>query len=265
MSQSPFLLLLALAALMPAALLPFTGRGRDDALFRAALVFAVAGPTLWAGVLLAGEWRTGLTAALAVTIAASTAIFALIALLTRHAWRLASLLMPYLILLGLLGSAVSGSTARPMAGGAPALWIDLHILVSVLTYALLTLAAVAALGAFIQEGALKRKRPTTLSRLLPSVADGEALSGRLLAASEAVLGLGLLTGMATLYFETGVLLRLDHKTLLSLIAFVLIGALLLGSNVCGIRGRMAARVILAAYLLLSLAYLGVKFVSQVLL
>lgn len=265
MPVSLVLCALALASLLPPALLSLRGQGRESASFRAALAVAVLVPALWAGSLLAGEWQTGLAAALAVTIAACTAVFAVLCLGTLHAWRLAPLLMPYLALLGLLGSAASGGNTRPLVGGAPAVWLDLHILVSVLTYALLTLAAVAALGAFLQEGALKRKRPTSLTRLLPSVADGEALSGRLLAASEAVLGLGLVTGMATQFFETGAVLRLDHKILLSLVAFVLIGLLLAGRRVCGIRGRLAARLVLGAYLLLTLAYPGVKFVSQVLL
>jgi ABC-type uncharacterized transport system permease subunit len=58
---------------------------------------------------------------------------------------------------------------------------------------------------------------------------------------------------------------LDHKTLLSLVAFGLISALLLGHRVCGVRGRVAARVVMIAYLLLTLAFPGVKFVTQVLL
>ena len=71
--------------------------------------------------------------------------------------------------------------------------------------------------------------------------------------------------MATQYSETGPLLLLQHKTLLSLLAFGLIGLLLIGHRVCGVRGRMAARVVLVSYLLLTLAYPGVKFVTQVLL
>ena len=73
------------------------------------------------------------------------------------------------------------------------------------------------------------------------------------------------TGMATLYSESGMILRLDHKTILSGAAFVLIGALMLGHRICGVRGRIAARVVLLAYLLVILASPGVKFVTQVLL
>jgi ABC-type uncharacterized transport system permease subunit len=258
--------LFALVALLPAALVALRrDAGRDGALW-GALALAVAGPSLWGLAMLGEGWQTSLSAALWISIAASALLFTAAAVVSRQAWRLAPLLMPFLALLGLLATLVQQAEApRPLAGGAPAAWLDLHIVVSVLTYALLTLAAVASLGAFLQERSLKSKQPTRLTRMLPSVADGERLAGRLLVASEAVLGLGLMTGMATQYFETGTLLVFGHKILLSLLAFGLIGMLLIGHRVCGVRGRVAARVVLFSYLLLTLAYPGVKFVTQVLL
>ncbi|CAA7617883.1 inner membrane protein YpjD [Magnetospirillum sp. UT-4] len=254
----------ALLSLLPAALLPVRRQPARDAAFWAVALLALIGPAAWSAALLAGSWQTGVGATLWVSIGASAALFLGVAAVAAAGWRLAPLLMPYLAVLGMFASAAAGE-ARPMAGGAPDLWIDLHIIVSVLTYGLLTLAAVASLGVFLQERALKLKRPNRLTRMLPSVVEGETLAGRLLIASEAVLGIGVVSGMATQYFESGALLRADHKSLLSLIAFVLIGALLVGHRVCGVRGRIAARVVLVAYLLLTLAYPGVKFVQQVLL
>jgi len=255
----------ALVALLPAALVALrVGEGRS-VLFRLCLALAVAGPALCAISLMSDQWQTSLSAALWVSIAATAALFAVLANATGSGWRLAPLLMPFLAALGLLASLVQWVEApAPLSGQVPAAWLDLHIIVSVLTYALLTLAAVASLATFLQERALKRKAPSQLTRMLPSVADSETLAGRLLLASEGVLGLGLATGMATQYFETGMLLTLSHKTLLSLLAFGLIGLLLIGHRVCGVRGRVAARVVLLAYLLLTLAYPGVKFVTQVL-
>jgi ABC-type uncharacterized transport system permease subunit len=80
-----------------------------------------------------------------------------------------------------------------------------------------------------------------------------------------VLALGLLSGMAAAHFLGGSLLPFDHKTLLSVAAFVVIGFLLLARYRNGIRGRRAARLALLAYLLLTLAYPGVKFVTDVLI
>ena len=256
----------ALAALLPAALLPLRSAEGRDAPFWGLAVLAVAGPGLWAVALSSGSWQTSLSAALWISIAATAFLFLAVAVGARQGWRLAPLLMPFLAVLGLLASMVRWVEApSPLASLAPAGWLDLHIVVSVLTYALLTLAAVASLATFLQERALKRKQPTRLTRHLPSVADAERLAGQLLLASEAVLGLGLASGMATQYFETGSLLALNHKVLLSLLAFALIGVLLIGHRVCGVRGRVAARVVLLAYLLLTLAYPGVKFVTQVLI
>ncbi|MGE5476144.1 MAG: inner membrane protein YpjD [Bacteroidales bacterium] len=254
----------AVASLVAAALVPLRSGARRDGVFWGVVLLAVACAAAFATALVSGAWQTDLGTALWVSVAATAALFGGLAATTGSSWRLAPLLMPYLAWMGLFASIVRGEP-RPMAGGAPAIWIDLHILVSVLTYALLTLAAVASLAVFLQERALKLKRPTRLTRMLPAVVEAERLSGWLLMASDAVLGIGIATGLATQYFETGAVWRLDHKTLLSLVAFGLISALLLGHRVCGVRGRVAARVVLVAYLLLTLAFPGVKFVTQVLL
>lgn len=258
--------LVALVALLPAALLPFRRNGGRDATFWGVLVVALLGPLALTLRLLAESWSTGLAADLWVVVTAILALFCLLAAIEKQAWRLTPLLVPYLLLLGVVASLFAGTAERRLPetaqGGA---WLDLHIVVSVVTIALLTLAAVAALGSFLQVRALKLKRPGRLTRMLPPVADSERLSERLLALSELVLGLGLATGMALQYLESGNLLKLGHKTLLSLLAFLLIGALLVGRRVCGVRGQIAARVVLSAYLLLFLAFFGVKFVQQVLL
>lgn len=263
MSMPNLLNALAVLSLLPAAAIPLRrGAGRDGA-FWGALALAILGPSLWSLDLLWGAWQTDLGTSLWVSVAVSAWLFAALAIRSPLGWRLAPLLMPYLLILALLASVVGGE-ARPLSGGVPAVWLDVHIIVSVLTYALLTLAAVASLAVFLQERALKHKRPTRLTRMLPAVLDSETLAGRLLIASEVVLGFGLATGMASQFFENGHLLRFDHKILLSIVAFALIGLLLIGHRICGVRGRVAARVVLMAYLLLTLAYPGVKFVTQVL-
>jgi ABC-type uncharacterized transport system permease subunit len=135
--------------------------------------------------------------------------------------------------------------------------------VSVVAYGLLTLAAVAGAAVVLQERALKTKRPTAFTRQLPAVADGEALQERLLLASAVVLGVALVTGSALSWRETGMLLRLDHKTVLSLATFLVIIVLLWLHHRQGLSERRAARYVLVAYLLLTLAYPGVKFVTDV--
>ena len=239
--------------------------GRPGPLFWPALALAVAGAVEGSWLQVTGGWPTGLAAALTVTVAACLTAYTGLCLLAAPAWRLARLLLPYLLVLSLLAAVAHLQGIGRFVAGAPPLWLDVHIVVSLTTYALLTLAAVAALAGVIQARALKRKRPTRFSRALPAVADSEVMEIRLLALTEAVLGAGLMSGMALLYQETGQPWRFDHKTLFSAAAFLVIGALLIARAHSGVRGRAAARLILVAYLLITLAYIGVKFVREILL
>lgn len=260
--------ILALAALLPAAMVSFRAHASRDGRFWAATLLAVLGPALWSGWVMGETWLTSLSAGLWVSVAGSAAMFALLSVTTPQAWRLGPLLMPFLVWVGVFASGISWVETAPApiagSGGLGSAWVDLHIVLAVLTYSLLTLAAVASASIFLQERALKHKKPNVLTRLLPSVADAERMAGRLLLDSEVVLGLGLITGMVLTYVETGSLASFGNKALLSMLAFGLIGMLLVGHRICGVRGRRAARVVLTAYLLLTLAYPGVKFVQQVL-
>ena len=264
MASDLLLSIAAIASLVPATLVALQPAARRDGRFWLLLAVACAGPLARAVSALAPAWHTSLSGALWITIAASAALFILVAALAREAWRLAPILLPYLMLLGALATIWQQAPERPLVA-APAVWLDLHILVSVATYGLLTIAAVAGAAVLIQERALKRKQPGGFNQRLPAMAACEALQTRLLAATELVLGLGLVTGMATQYAVSGAVLRFDHKTLFSLLAFAVIGGLLLVQARSGVAGRRAARFALLAYLLLTLAYPGVKFVTDVLL
>ncbi|NQV84827.1 MAG: cytochrome c biogenesis protein CcsA [Rhodospirillales bacterium] len=266
MPDNMILGLSAIIALVPSSLLAMRRNHRPDMVFWMVLIVAVAGPAIWVLFSLAGSWQTNLATALWVTVAATMTIFAVVTILTRESWRLTPLVTVYMTALGIIAMIWGSASHKPLAAAATADgWIGVHIGVSVATYALVTIAAVAALAAFLQERALKNKRPTTLSRLLPSVADCEELEVRLLVLGEIVLALGLASGMALQYGETGSLLVFDHKTVLTITAFAVIGGLLVAHYKTGLRGRQAARIVLLAYLLLTLGYPGVKFITDVIL
>ncbi|MBC8268255.1 MAG: cytochrome c biogenesis protein CcsA [Rhodospirillaceae bacterium] len=261
----------AFAALLPSAFVALrrrdVGRGDEgrDGTFWLTLAVAVSGPLVWVIVKMSGAWQTGLSTTLWVTIAASMMIFAVLTVLNDKAWRLTPLLVPYMAVLAVFAIIwQQAPVAHPLIN-KPGGWVEAHILVSVATYALVTIAAVAALAAFLQERGLKAKQPTSLTRILPSVAESESLLVRLLIIGEVVLGLGLVTGMATHYQETGHFIAWDHKAILSLTAFVVIGGLLSAHFISGVRGRRVTRIVLLAYLLLTLGYPGVKFVTDVLI
>ncbi|WP_205944348.1 cytochrome c biogenesis protein CcsA [Pelagibius litoralis] len=256
----------ALISLLPATVLPFARSAvKADLVFWLLLGAAIAGPTGYSLAVLAGHWESNLPAALWLAVAVSLALYALVVLLAREAFRLAPLLLPYALVLGALGTALAPLNVDLGPATDVDAWLAVHIAVSVATYGLCTLAAVAAAAAFIQETALKRRSPSGFTRMLPSVSDAEWLVLRLLIAAEVVLGLGIVTGISKLYVSSGAILNLDHKTLLSLLAFLFIALLLFLHHRSGLRGRRAARLVLIAYLLLSLAYPGVKFVTDYLL
>jgi ABC-type uncharacterized transport system permease subunit len=256
----------ALAALVPISVWSLrSSQTRRDVMFWALLGAALAGPLAVSIVQVFRPWQTGLSLALWMSIAAS--ILALIAasLVMREAWRLTPLLAPYLLLMGVAATLWSG--AEPSGPGLlhHDIWVRLHIVVSVATYGLCTLAAVAGAAVLLQERAIKRKRPSALTHKLPSVADALRLQTGLLKVSAAVLAVGIATGMSGQYLTSGAVLEFDHKTLLSFLAFATILFLLVLHGRYGLRGQQLARFILLAYLLLTLAYPGVKFVTEVLL
>jgi ABC-type uncharacterized transport system permease subunit len=136
----------------------------------------------------------------------------------------------------------------------------------VASYATLTLAAIAGTAVLLQERALKRRAQLGWTgRTLPPLADAEGMQIRLLTWSAGLMAAALATGAANEVIETGQLLAFTHKILLAFLAFALIVALLLLHHRTGLRGRYAARWLLAGYLLLLLAYPGVKFVKDVLI
>jgi ABC-type uncharacterized transport system permease subunit len=265
MISNPLLNLSAALALVPVTIAAYrTATPRPNPIFWATLLVAVAGPgVLVLTELVKGAWNGGFSLALWITVAASIWLFALVTLTAREAWRITPLLVPYLVLLSLLAMAWSSVSSATLLSAEVDFWLRFHIAASVGTYGLCTIAATTGVAVYIKERELKRKQTSRLGRLLPSVADAERLQFRLLAVSELVLLLGILSGMARGYTAEGHFLSLDHKTLLSALAFVVIGVLLAVQWRSGLYARQAARAVLIAYLLLTLAYPGVKFILDV--
>lgn len=264
MADSYLLPISALLALLPATVYTVSRPQPRGALFWLLLGVAVAGPLVQTAVLFGTGWRTGLSAALWVTIATTMVLFAALAAASRRAWALSSLLLPYMTLLGLL-AVIWHNQSGEVLHVVPSTWIQIHIVLSMVTYGLVTIAAVAALAVFLQERAIKSRSPGKVTGLLPSIADAEYIEVRLLSVSLVILACGVLTGMSAQYVEDGRLMVIDHKTVFTLVALVIIAALLVAHRVSGVRGRKASRILLVAYLFLTLAFPGVKFVTDIIL
>ncbi len=265
MSTLMILSVAALLALLPGAVLPHRAAGERPAAFWWLLAVALSAMLAFGVAEFSGGWRTGFAAALWSSVAATLLVFTATAAFSRDAWRLSTLLYPYLMVLGLLATIWLNQPERPMEAAGAAVWINLHIIFALTTYALLTMAAVAGTAAYLQDRALKAKRPGRLAASLPSLLAAEAVEIRLLWYGAVLLAGGLATGMALEFFATGRVLVFDHKTVLSLLTFGVIVLLLIARQVSAVRGRRVARLVLVAYLLLTLAYPGVKFVTDVLI
>lgn len=233
--------------------------------FWCVLAVALAGTGAVAWVDFASGWRAGLAPALWLTVVATLLLYGAGSVICPALSRLGALLGPYLVILAILATVWSHASGTVERAGAGTAWLDLHIAVSVATYALFTLAAVAGAAVFFQERAMKARRPSRLTAVLPAVADGESVQRTLMVMAAVVLGLGLASGIVIEYRATGHFVVLSHKVVFSIAAFAVIVGLIAVDRVSGLAGRRASRLLLLAYLFLTLAYPGVKFVSEILL
>ena len=259
--------LMALAPQFPVLALAWRREPDRDHVFWFLLAAAFLGPFLWSITAHALAWQTGLTAALWTTIAATWGFYGFLCVYERGARRLIAVIAPILSIMAVLAIIWSGQHEQaPTAefpSAAEGAGLGLHIVVSIATYGLLTIASAAGLAGIIQDRTLKSKQPTARSRNLPALSDCDAMMFRLLSLAEVVLALGIVSGMALQFQDTRQILVFDHKTILTLIAFGLIAALLVTHRRYGLRGRKAARWVLSAYLCLTLGYPGVKFATDV--
>lgn len=259
----------ALLALLPLGVSAWRGLDGRAIVFWPALLVALAGTAAVLGVEARRGLPTGFADALWLSVAACLVVYALAAACSREARRLAVFLVPFLIASGLIGTVWLGGHGaegrRVLRPEVASIWVVIHVVASLATYALVTLAASAGTAILVQERAIKRKSKGVLSARLPSVAACERLEVYLLVAAALVLGAGIATGMAWSYLRGGSLMPVDHKSVLAVLAFGLILAVLALHRLTGLRGRSAARWVLGASLAMILAYPGVKFVSEVLL
>lgn len=256
----------ALIGILPLSAAALTGRVRPGGLFWLMLGAAIIGPLALVGSHLMAGWQSGLAANLWASVAVTLLIFSVVCLLRPGTARLSALLMPYLALLELFAIVFSHAPSVEALDMSALVWFRAHVLLAVGSYGMLTVASIAGLAVLLQEGALKRHSPQGwTSRTLPPLADAESLQTTLLIWAAILMGAAIASGAANEFLETGRLLAFTHKILLSFLAFALITGLLVLHRRTGFRGRRAARLLLTGYLLLTLAYPGVKFVRDVLI
>ncbi|MGC8697221.1 MAG: cytochrome C assembly family protein [Halothiobacillus sp.] len=138
--------------------------------------------------------------------------------------------------------------------------LDVHIFISLVAYALITLGALQALMLAWQHRALHNRQPSGLVQRLPPMESVEQLMFRFISVGFFLLTLALATGF--LFLDNIFAQHLVHKTLLSVIGWFIFAGLLLGRHVAGWRGKTAVYWTLTGYATLVLAYFGSKIALE---
>ena len=141
--------------------------------------------------------------------------------------------------------------------------LQLHAWLALLAYAALALSALIAIFGWAQDRALRQRQLHGWLRALPPLVQLETLLFRSLWASFVILGAALLTGV--LFVENLLAQHLWHKTVLSVLSWLVLGWLLFGRWRHGWRGTRALKLVLVSMALLLLAFFGSKFVLELLL
>lgn len=143
------------------------------------------------------------------------------------------------------------------------LGVKIHILLSIFSFSLLSIAAIQAILLAIQTRHLRNRHPGGFIRALPPLETMEQLLFRMIGLGYILLSAALLTGVT--FIQDIFAQQLVHKTVLASIAWVVFAILLWGRWHYGWRGRIAIRWTLSGFVVLMLAYFGSKLVLELIL
>jgi ABC-type uncharacterized transport system permease subunit len=141
-------------------------------------------------------------------------------------------------------------------------WLPLHWALGIAAYGLFAAAVVHAW--LMQRAEYTMRQAVEPNAGLPLLTL-ERLTFRFATAGFVLLSATLLAGLLFSEVLYGRAWRWDHKTVFSVLSWIAFALLLLGRARFGWRGRKAVRVIYVGSLLLLLAYVGSRFVLEVLL
>ena len=141
--------------------------------------------------------------------------------------------------------------------------LQIHVLISLLAYSLLAMASVQSILLAVQDHHLHHRHPGGFIRSLPPLQTMEALLFEMIALGYVLLTASLISGFA--FLDDMFTQHLAHKTVLSIIAWLVFGMLLLGRFRFGWRGQKALVWTLVGFVVLMLAYFGSKFVIELIL
>jgi ABC-type uncharacterized transport system permease subunit len=140
-----------------------------------------------------------------------------------------------------------------------------HLLIAMLAYSLFTIASLHVALMALLERRLHDGSLSVLLQKLPPLLTMEALLFRIIWAGFILLTLTLASGVVFSEELFGKAAQFNHKTVFGVVSWLIFAALLAGRHVYGWRGRVAVRWTLAGFVTLVLAYIGSKFVLEVIL
>jgi ABC-type uncharacterized transport system permease subunit len=147
--------------------------------------------------------------------------------------------------------------------GQASVGIAVHMISSVLAFGLLSIAGVYALLVFFIDHFLRHHRLSPLVKSLPPLEVLEDLLFKTITAGFTLLTVSLLSGL--MFINDIFAQHLVHKTILSIMAWLVFGVMLWGRWRYGWRGSLAVRLTLAGIILLVLSYFGSKLVLEIIL
>jgi ABC-type uncharacterized transport system permease subunit len=233
-----------------------------------ALAWALHGAALWPDMLAHGALRVGfafmLSAALWISVAAwwiENRNFALDGM--------RRMVMPCAALAALLPPLFPGSLIS-LSEQAQTPAFGWHVVVAIMAYSTLTIAAFHAVLMALQESRLHTRNAKkgwlgVAIDQLPALLTMEKLLFRMIGIGFVLLSLTVLSGIVFSEQLFGRALRWDHKNVFTLLSWLLFAALLAGRRWRGWRGKTALRFTLAGFATLALAYVGSRFVFEVVL
>ena len=168
-----------------------------------------------------------------------------------------------LIVLAALTAVMTSINAAPDDFSTLGWQTRAHILISLLSYGLLTVGAIVALYALVQESRLRSGQLSAANQLFAPLVTTEKLLFGITGTGFAGLALAILSGFT--FVEDLFAQHLAHKTVFSLLALLVFGALITGRYFAGWRGTRAIKLYLGGFLLLCVAYFGTRIILEQLL
>jgi ABC-type uncharacterized transport system permease subunit len=162
--------------------------------------------------------------------------------------------------------AIEAVSPLPKAAVYSALPVfKLHLAMAFAAYSLFTIAALHALLIAMAQKNLHKAVPPAMVAGLPPLLTLEKLLFRMIQLGFILLTLTLLSGVVFSEEIFGKAVTLNHKTVFGIGSWLIFGALLLGRRIYGWRGHTAIYWTLAGFMSLMLAYVGFRFVLEILL